>query len=592
LSIELTSYTASFVDELARSGIVNVVISPGSRSTPLAYLFTEHPKFKVWVDIDERSAAFFALGMAKTDGNPAVLLCTSGTAAANYLPAVTEARISRVPLIVLTADRPHELRDVGAPQAIDQLDLYSKHAKWFFDMPLPEGSEAMQRFVRETANRVVATAVSEPAGVVHLNFPFREPLIPDFSLAQQFFSTDHPTVAVYQGSVRLETNVLYKLADRLNSVDRGIIVCGQVDHISFEEDLFEIASKCGFPILADPLSQLRTCFAKHQQFLIDCYDSFLRFDEITQALQPELIIRIGAMPVSKALTQFIQNSSAEQIVIDGGNGWREPTGTATTMVYCDEAKFCHDLNKWIEDKGTSTYVKKWTDVNRWITKILGKVKDSGYLQEGQIFSKIADWLPDECNLFAGNSMVIRNLDTHFHHTNKQIRIFGNRGANGIDGTVSTALGVAANSDLPTYLIVGDLSFIHDLNSLILAKMNQLDLFIIIINNDGGAIFSFLPQASAPGQFEKLFGTPHGIVFSGVIDMVDGKYRRAYTLIDIEEGIQHFQNQVGLRVLEVITDRTKSVSDRQGILDIIAGEIKKAEDIQQPKKSKLRYRIGH
>ena len=573
-AMDLTSFTASFVDELSKAGVVDIVISPGSRSTPLAYLFAEHPELQVSIDVDERSAGFFALGMAKVSRRPTVLLCTSGTAAANYLPAVVEARLARVPLIVLTADRPHELRDVGAPQAIDQIDLFGKHAKWFFDMPLPERGEEMLRFVREMAVRAVSTAEALPAGAVHFNFPFREPLMPDFSLAEDIFSNeDRSVVTVYKGVARLESCDLHQLAEKISAAHRGIIVCGSVEDSSFVKNLQVFANKCRFPVLADPLSRLRAGFTANRMPIVDCYDSFLRFDEAVEKLQPELIIRFGAMPVSKTLNQFLMQTDVAQIVVDGSGGWRESTGRATVMVHSDEAMFCHDVNQLLQEKDTQGYLDKWIVLDKWTREILTRGNDSLHLQERDLFSQLANLLPDGCRLFVGNSMAIRDIDSYFRHTDKQIDIFCNRGANGIDGVISTALGVAAISDTPTYLVLGDLSFIHDLNSLVLAKMHKLDLMIVVVNNDGGGIFSFLPQASAARRFEELFGTPHGLNFAGIVEMAGGVYRQARTTSEMKEGFLQLREQKGLRVLEIESERGRNVKDHHVILDVISREIK-------------------
>lgn len=569
----LTAFATSFVDELTKVGVVDAVVSPGSRSTPLACVMAEHPSMKVWMNIDERSAAFFALGIAKEKKKPVVLLCTSGTAAANYFPAIVEARISRVPLIVLTADRPHELRDVGAPQAIDQIGLYGKHAKWFVEMPVPEYSEEMLRFVRNMAARTAATAMQNPAGVVHLNFPFREPLIPVFDEMENYMSSDDSRVMIENGYSQLTQEKFEDLAVTIQKAKKGIIVCGQIDQDGFTESILAFAEKIGFPILADPLSQLR-CGLHDKTHLIDSYDTFLRNETVIKDLQPDLVIRFGAMPISKNITLFIKNSISEQIVIDGGLGWREPTGTLDEMIYCDEAIFCREIAKLFtvgnyDRQEQIEFLRRWKNISEMTSAELSSNIAQMEGHEGSIFDLLARMLPSKCNLFVSNSMPIRDLDAFFSNTYKEIKIHANRGANGIDGVVSSALGVSAASVNPTFLIIGDLSFFHDMNGLLAARMHDLNLFVIVINNDGGGIFSFLPQSTEVRQYEKLFGTPHGMEFSSVVGIYGGTYCAAETVNDIVDAFEDLVMEDGLKILEVVSNREKNIESHRSLINIVS-----------------------
>ncbi len=293
----LTLYIAAFVSELVQTGVKDVVVSPGSRSTPIAMVMAEHPDLRLHIHVDERSAAFFALGISKASKKPTVLLCTSGTAAANYFPAIAEAKISRVPLVVLTADRPHELRDVGAPQTIDQIHLYGNHVKWFVEMAPPEHSDEMIRYARTVCARAVATSIQAPAGPVHLNFPLREPLIPLLDNEQLFQQKERMEgyVQIQQATMSLKADEFDMYAELLHSTQKGIIVCGQIDDQDFSNKLWRLAEKLHFPILADPLSQLRS--GDHSgDMIIDTYGTFLRNEEAKKKLQPDIIIRFGAMP--------------------------------------------------------------------------------------------------------------------------------------------------------------------------------------------------------------------------------------------------------------------------------------------------------
>jgi 2-succinyl-5-enolpyruvyl-6-hydroxy-3-cyclohexene-1-carboxylate synthase len=569
---DLTAYIAAFVAELSKTGVKDVVISPGSRSTPMAMVMSEHPDLRIHVQVDERSASFFALGIAKATSKPVALLCTSGTAAANYYPAVIEASISRVPLIVLTADRPHELRDVGAPQAIDQIHLYGKNVKWFVEMAPPEKTEDMIRYARTVSARAAATASSYPAGPVHLNFPFREPLIPVMGEGMfELVERAGGYVDIQTGHLSLSDETFRRIGQELASYRKGIIVCGQIDSSEFADEVIALADELKFPIIADPLSQLRS--GEHNgHYIIDAYDAFLRNEDAKESLKPEVIIRFGAMPVSKALTIFIkENRNARQFVVDSGAGWREPSMSASDMLYCDEAVFCNKVKSSVEPQNDSAYFDKWLAVNNLAKEQLSAVSMAEGLSEGKLFHQLADMLPEGATLFVGNSMPIRDLDSFFLFNNKKIKVMANRGANGIDGIVSTALGVASVSQ-PCYLVLGDLTFYHDLNGLLAAKLYNLNINILLINNNGGGIFSFLPQANEPKHFEKLFGTPLDLDFRLVVEMYKGKF-------DLIKDWSHFsavfaenQSVEGLKVMEIQTIRDRNLTEHRDLWKSVSREI--------------------
>ncbi|WP_019154948.1 2-succinyl-5-enolpyruvyl-6-hydroxy-3-cyclohexene-1-carboxylic-acid synthase [Robertmurraya massiliosenegalensis] len=569
----LTSYIAAFVAELVQTGITDVVVSPGSRSTPMAMVMAEHPELQVHINVDERSAAFFALGMAKASGKAVGLLCTSGTAAANYYPAVVEAFYSRVPLVVLTADRPHELRDVGAPQAIDQIHLYGKHVKWFVEMAIPEKTEEMQHYARSVCARAAAMAMKAPAGPVHLNFPFREPLVPNLEKEDLFRleKREEGYVSIHHGIPSLTTDLVQRFGEQLKNFEKGIIVCGSIEEKGFIEAIIQFADHLQFPIIADPLSQLRS--GKHDGInIIDTYDTFLRSEEAKAALKPELIIRFGAMPVSKALTIFLkENKEAEQWVIDSGAGFRDPSLISTSMIYCSETAFCDDMVRFVGKKRTSSFLSQWRKMNSFTKKNLLKVREVHELSEARLFHQLSDVLPEGATLFVGNSMPIRDLDSFFHFNEKSIKIMANRGANGIDGTISTALGASTVLE-PLYLVVGDLTFFHDLNGLMAAKLYNLNLKIIVINNNGGGIFSFLPQANHPKNFERLFGTPLDLDFKHVVHMYNGSYELVSDWAHFTSSfMQNLQNN-GLSVMEIMTNRDMNLKEHRDLWDFVSREI--------------------
>lgn len=570
----LTAYIAAFVAELVYSGVTDVVVSPGSRSTPMAMVLAEHPDLNLHIHIDERSAAFFALGIAKASNRPVAMLCTSGTAAANYFPAIVEAKYARVPLIVLTADRPHELREVGAPQAIDQIHLYGKHVKWFADMALPEKSDEMIRYARTVCARAVAISTQAPSGPVHLNFPFREPLIPQLD-EKLFQLTERPKgyINVQNGDLTINNHAMEEIAKKLNGYNKGIIVCGNIVDEQFAEAVTSLAATLKFPILADPLSQLRS--GKHSsEYIIESYDTFLRNDDAKSFLKPEVILRFGAMPVSKALTNFLkENHGVDQYVIDGGGGWRDPAAISTDMIFCNETIFCETLLKNTETKSLTGFFDNWKEINERTKESMLHIRDSSVLSESKLFYQLADTLPEGATLFVGNSMPIRDLDSFFLSNDKSIKVMGNRGANGIDGTVSTALGAAMYSK-PLYLVLGDLTFFHDLNGLIAAKLYQIDIHIILINNNGGGIFSLLSQAEYPKNFELLFGTPLNIDFEHAIRMFDGNFTRITDWEQFANVMNTSTETKGINVYEIVTKRDENSAEHRKFWSSVSQEISK------------------
>ncbi|PTX63354.1 2-succinyl-5-enolpyruvyl-6-hydroxy-3-cyclohexene-1-carboxylate synthase [Melghirimyces profundicolus] len=576
----LTAYVGAFVDELARSGLEHAVVSPGSRSTPLAMALQAHPKLKIWIHVDERSAGFFALGLAKALGKPTALLCTSGTAAANYFPAVVEANLARVPLVVLTADRPHELRDVGAPQAVDQLGMYGTHVKWFAEMALPEAKEPVLRYARTFAARAVGTSMAGPMGPVHLNFPFREPLVPDLAAPSLWEraargEASAPYVRVESGQRTLPSEELDRWAKELSGMERGLIVCGPQDDPRLGEAVHRLAGALGFPVLADPLSQLRS--GPHsKEWILEGYDAFLRDREAVETLAPEVVIRFGAMPVSKAYFLYLKaHPECRQIVVDPDGGWREPSLLATDMVYADPVGFCEGVvSRLGSDRKELPWSRFWKELNREVREILAEETRKDVPFEGRIFPELAELFPDNGLLFAGNSMPVRDMDSFFFNTSRSIRTMANRGANGIDGVVSTALGAAAAGNRIT-LVLGDLSFYHDLNGFLPAKRYGLDATVVVVNNEGGGIFSFLPQAgqAESSTFETLFGTPVGLDFACAVEMYGGRLERPDSWEAFRQAYISSLNQKGLTVIEVRTDRAENVRLHRRIWDRIARSVR-------------------
>lgn len=583
----LYAYTGAIIDELARAGVRHACICPGSRSTPLALTLAEQAAITCWVHIDERSAAFFALGLAKASATPVVLICTSGTAAANFLPAIVEARYGRVSLVVLTSDRPPELRDNGAPQAIDQIHLYGRNVKWFTEMALPEATEAALRYARTTVARAVATALEGPCGPVHLNLPFREPLVPP--------RDDHPTSHDSQDSTAFERLQLAGSAMRLQSqapaivaaprvvppeavatvarqfvqTPRGLIVCGGQPDPDLAPALTRLAAALGYPVLADPLSGLR--YGPHDRTcVLDSYDAFLR-DERAAALTPAVVLRFGATPTSKALLTFLQRVE-RHILVDGDGGWRDPIARADTVIHADAASLCTaladelaggantspDSGAFNRSRARAPYLDAWQAADR-------RARDAitAYLEaldepfEGKVFAELAGLLPEGATLYAGSSMPVRDLESFCPGGSRAIRFLSNRGANGIDGVVSSALGAAAGAG-PLVLVIGDLSFYHDLNGLLAARRYPLNATIVLLNNDGGGIFSFLPQAEYPEYFEQLFGTPTGLDFQPAVEMYRCGFQCVAAWPAFRAAVSRSIAAPGVQVIELRTERKRNV----------------------------------
>jgi 2-succinyl-5-enolpyruvyl-6-hydroxy-3-cyclohexene-1-carboxylate synthase len=578
-------YINAFVDELQRAGIHHVIICPGSRLTPLALAIAQHPALHIWMHVDERSAAFFGLGMAKRLGLPVALLCTSGTAAANFMPAIVEAKLSHVPLLVLTADRPPELRDCGAPQTMDQNRLYGIHVKWFVEVALPEATNESLRYIRTLANRAVALTQAVPAGPVHLNFPFREPLTPEphtnpplpmgqnerDSIAWQGRMGNEPYIRVGDAGQDFapRASIEYLLKQVNETVD-GLIIIGPLDKPELAEPLTELAQRLGYPILADPLSQLR-CGPHNHSHIVTAYDALLRTTAFTRQMPPRFILRFGAMPTSKALLLYLKHyQDCPQVVIDGQSSWQEPTQLASMLIHVDPVAFCQAFLQVLvnyhvklntRQDASSRWLTTWQQQDQLVRETLhAGLQKFESLFEGRVFSELADLLPEGTNLFAGNSMPVRDLDSFFWSSQQHVRILSNRGANGIDGITSTALGISAASgkDEPTVLVIGDLSFFHDLNGLLAAHLHHLNLTIVLINNDGGGIFSFLPQANYPEHFEQLFGTPTGLDFHLVVQMYGGQFRRVATWQEFRQAVTDSLASDGLNVIEVPTERARNV----------------------------------
>jgi 2-succinyl-5-enolpyruvyl-6-hydroxy-3-cyclohexene-1-carboxylate synthase len=521
-----TALASAMAEELARSGVERAVISPGSRSTPLAVALWREPGIDVTVILDERSAGFFALGTALATGTPAAVLCTSGSAAANLHPAVVEADEAGVPLIVLTADRPPELRDIGAGQTIDQLKLYGDAVRWFSDVGTHEADDDGLLHFRAVACRAYAEASGDPRpGPVHLNVPWREPLAPT-PAEGQVTATDPlalegrggaPLNAVAPSNARTDEGTLDRLAERLEATERGLIVAGRQMDPMLAEPIAALAAAAGYPILAEPTSQLRR--GPHDRSLVvSAYDHIAR--ERSTELQPQLVVRFGDMPTSKPLRQWVAAiEGLEQIVIDPTGDWRDPTRRADTIVRADPSATARSLTERLGRlrPGASAvagapFATAWLDAEGAVRGAVdGRIDALEELSEPGVWGALGRALRDGDSILAASSMPVRDMEAFLRPGAEGVRIASNRGANGIDGLVSTSAGLAAGSGARTWAVLGDLALFHDLGGLAAAR-DCSELRLIVIDNAGGGIFHFLPQAEAlpDTEFEQLLGTPSGL----------------------------------------------------------------------------------
>lgn len=577
------TFAATLVDEWVRCGVRHAVVCPGSRSTPLALALAERAArgagdLRLHVHHDERSGAFLALGLGVATGRPAVVLTTSGTAAVELHPAVVEADLAGVPLLACTADRPPELRDVGAPQAIDQLHLFGRSVRWFADPGVAEPTTAARW--RALAARAVAEAIGDPPGPVHLNLPFREPLV----------GTPGPLPAARDRGAwvrRMPTGAAADLPAALVPGRRGVVVAGvaPVDGIT----IHRLASLLGWPVLADPRSSAwGTTGSSSDARVVSHLDALLRAPAAA-ALRPDVVLRIGGPPASRVVNEWLAAAGADEIVA-GAPGWSDPAATAATVVHGDAGG---TLRAWVdavvggEARGggggrgdhaaTGEWLARWRRAGDAAAEAVREALDDlRVANEPGVARDVVAALPDGAGLVVSSSMPIRDVE-RYAAPRPGVRIVSNRGANGIDGVLSTAVGVALGTGAPTALLVGDVAFLHDVNGLLGAADRGIDLTCVVVDNDGGGIFSFLPQAGVvpPGRFEALFGTPHGL------DLVDVARAHGAPACAIEghEVSDAVRESVveggGLRILVVRTDRAANVDIHRLIDDAVVAAVDRA-----------------
>jgi 2-succinyl-5-enolpyruvyl-6-hydroxy-3-cyclohexene-1-carboxylate synthase len=550
-------WASTLVEGLAACGVAHAVVSPGSRSTPLTLACLRHPRLRTWVQVDERSAAFFALGLAKSCQQPVILVCTSGSAPAHWFPAVIEADMGGTPLVLLTADRPPELRGCGANQAIDQIGLFGSHVRAFHELPSADDAPERLRWLYALAARVVDQCRWPMPGPVHVNVPLREPLVPDGPGPEPDVSL---VATVSYPVLTLPAGELEHLAREL-AAGRGMIVCGDGSPgDDFPDAVAELARKLACPILADPLSGLR--FGSHDlSAVLSRYDAFLRRDGVMATLRPDWVLRFGAMPVSRSLQVFLDVSAGVQWIVDGAGRWPDPLHRAARLIRADAAALCRQLSARLEPGASSSWFAGFAAEEHRAAQLAALNPPL----EAEVVRAALDRMPHGGTLFSGNSMALRDLDAYSGCGGKALSIVANRGASGIDGNVSTALGLAAGNARPLVALLGDLAFYHDMNGLAAAR--GLDVVFVVLNNGGGGIFEYLPQAGLD-EFAQAWLTPLDLDFSHAAAMYGLAYRSVGTAPDFSLALEAALKG-GAHLIEVSVDRTASVAAHRAYWKVIA-----------------------
>ena len=565
----MNEYIAALVDEFYQLGVRHAVFSPGSRSTTMAMLFKEHEGFETYMNIDERSASFMALGIAKAHKEPTVLVCTSGSAVAHYLPAVLEAQYTGVPLIVLSADRPHTLLHVGAPQTVDQHKIFGTAVNYFEELAVPQESH-YYTYPRQVARKAYMKAMDTKKGPVHINVPLFEPLVPElsrnhFEAGRSSFKVVKPNYSSVFGfdnrnnlthinnviDVAHNNDSTKEINDLLERYERILILAGPQIDVDEADMIRSFGETLQAPILADPLSNVRGCDTS--KVVISTYDALLAGQSLWHELKPDCVIQFGQIVVSKRVQQMIASwTDVEYIEINPTMDSMNPTGKTTIHMQASIDVFTHLYGK---NNNSDKYLKLWQRLEQEGKKQLSTAIDEPHCFEGRTIRELQKQIPEDGQIFVANSMTIRDFDYFWFSGESKAVLYGNRGVNGIDGTISTALGLAANGR-PTYLVTGDLSLFHDLNGLAIAKTHNLNLTIILHNNDGGGIFEYLPQKGTK-HFDYLFSTSQGLDYSGAAKLYGCDYTKISSPDELSSVLANVSQEIGVHIIEIPTNREYS-----------------------------------
>jgi 2-succinyl-5-enolpyruvyl-6-hydroxy-3-cyclohexene-1-carboxylate synthase len=566
-----TALASAFVEELTRSGLRHAVVSPGSRSTPLAVALWRQAGIEVTVIVDERSAAFFALGAAQASGEAVALLCTSGTAVANYHPAAIEADESGVPLIVLSADRPPELRGIGAGQTIDQIKVFGSSVRWFCEVGTHAADDDGLLHYRSVACRALAAARGETRpGPVHLNLPWREPLAPE-PVEGAVTATDplalrgregRPLTAVTRIDLEPSTFLLEEMAGHIGDAISGVIVAGRQLDPELREPLAHLARASGFPILAEPTSQLR-CGPHDRSHLVAGYDLLLRDERFARSVVPDFVLRFGEMPTSKPLRAWLAASGASEIVIDPRGGWNEPSNRAAAILRADPTELASGWAARLEKEprpAPETWIAAEAAAQAALDGALGSAGpeaggDGAAISEPALHRALGTAHRDGDLVYTASSMPIRDQEAFLSAGATDALFLANRGTNGIDGLVSSGIGAARASGRPTTIVTGDLGLLHDIGGLAALREVSTPVRIVVIDNGGGGIFHFLPQekALAGEEFEALLGTPRGVDVEKAAALFGLLHHRLDSPADLPRALA-----AGTGLIEVRTDRQTNV----------------------------------
>lgn len=608
----MNEYIAALVDEFYQLGVRHAVFSPGSRSTTMAMLFTEYEGFETYMNIDERSASFMALGIARAHKEPTVLVCTSGSAVAHYLPAILEAQYSGVPLIVLSADRPYTLLHTGTPQTVDQQKIFGTAVNYYEELAVPQ-KEHYYTYPRQVARKAYMKAMDTKKGPVHINIPLFEPLVPELDRKHfeagrspyKVFKPNYGEVFSYQNrsnntsnasnvsdisdisDVSYTKNTTDNSANNTNNFNnsnlllaqykRVLILAGPQIDVDEVESIHSFAENLQAPILADPLSNVRRCHKtgtiddnhevasnrnndtdmiqkKHfSDVVISTYDAFLADKELWPVLKPDCVIQFGQIVVSKRVQQMVASwDNVEYIEVNPTMDSMNPMGKTTIHMQASIDMFTH---LFAVKNESNAYLNRWQSLD-----VAGKAQLSTAIEEPSSFEgctirELQQHIPDNSQVLVANSMTIRDFDYFWFSGESDAVLYGNRGVNGIDGTVSTALGLATNGK-STYLVTGDLSLFHDLNGLAVAKTQNLNLTIILHNNDGGGIFEYLPQKGTK-HFDYLFSTSQGLDYSGAAKLYGCGYTKIINPDELSRVLAKVSTESGVHIIEIPTDREYS-----------------------------------
>lgn len=578
-------FAAALLGGLASSGVRDLCLCPGSRSTPLAVAAARTPGLRVQAHLDERSAGFFALGVARASRRPVALVCTSGTAAANFLPAVVEAHYARVPLLLLTADRPAELRDWGAGQTIDQIRLYGAHVRRFFEAPTPSAGLDLASHGRMLAARAVAAAWGRPPGPVHLNLPFREPLEPSTGPLSAPPAERHPTVspsgpaqAPLAGPAEVEA-----IAAHLAGARRGVLVAGPVDRDPvLAGAVARLARALGWPLLAEPTAQLRSGAFLRGVAVTAHHDAFLRETRFATAHVPDLVLRLGDSPTGKSLRRWLETDLGTRLVLLDPDGvFHDPAQRADLILGFEPAPLCDEVAAALERAGARPLSPFGHALLR-ADRACARAFEATLGGEPRIFSPavvraLASALPEGATLYLSNSMAVRDADGFWPVGARALRVLCNRGANGIDGVVSSALGASLRSDGPTVLLTGDLAFLHDVGGLFAARHVEGSCTIVVLHDDGGGIFSFLPIA-AHGEavrFREHFTLPHGLALGPAAALYGLDHRRTDSADALQRALAETVGTRGVHLIEVPLDADGNVAHHRALWRAAAAALSEA-----------------